>query len=70
MANNNNDYDRKTLISAAALLIGFGVLLYYLPPIMKAIGQESLWLAAAMVAVVIVLPFAVLWLRGRMRRRK
>jgi len=66
----NGNYDRKTLISAALLLVGFALILYFLPSIMMAIGAQSPVLAAAVVAAVLLLPFIGLWLRGRSRRNK
>jgi len=66
----NNRYDSKTLLTAAAIFIGFALLIYFLPTIMLAIGGENRWLAGAIVAAVLVLPFLGLWLRGRMRRGK
>ena len=66
----NGNYDRRTLISAALLLVGFALILYFLPSIMMAIGAQSPVLAAAVVAAVLLLPFIGLWLRGRARRNK
>ncbi|MAS07992.1 MAG: hypothetical protein CL534_25335 [Ahrensia sp.] len=66
----NGNYDRRTLISAALLLVGFALILYFLPSIMMAIGAQSPVLAAAVVAAVLLLPFIGLWLRGRSRRNK
>lgn len=68
--NDNNNYDRKTLLAAAAIFIGFALILYFLPNIMIAAGGESRWLAGIIVAAVLVLPFLGLWLRGRARRGK
>ncbi|WP_193174866.1 hypothetical protein [Oricola nitratireducens] len=65
----NNEYDRKTLVTAAAIFIGFALILYFLPNIMIAVGGENRWLAGAVVAAVLVLPFVGLWLRGRWRRK-
>ncbi|QKV20326.1 hypothetical protein [Oricola thermophila] len=67
--NNDGGYDRKTLITAGAIFIGFALLVYFLPNIMLAIGGENRWLAGAVVFIVLVLPFLGLWLRGRMRRK-
>lgn len=68
--NDNSNYDRKTLLATAAIFVGFALLLYFLPNIMLAVGGESRWLAGAIVAAVLVLPFVGLWLRGRARRGK
>ncbi|GAB4358411.1 MAG: hypothetical protein Kow0026_19370 [Oricola sp.] len=61
-------YDRKTLLAAAAIFAGFALLLYFLPDIMLVAGSRSRWLAGAVMAAVLVLPFLVLWLRGRARK--
>jgi len=66
--NDNSEYDRKTLLTAAAIFIGFALLLYFLPDFMLAIGDKNRWLAGAVVIAVLVLPFIGLWLRGRARR--
>lgn len=66
----NGNYDRKTLISAAILFVGFALILYFLPSIMMAIGAQSPILAAIVVAAVLLLPFIGLWLRGRLRKNR
>lgn len=66
----DSNYNRKTLITAAVLFVGFALLLYFLPNIMLAIGGQNRWLAGAVVAAVLILPFFGLWLRGRARRGK
>lgn len=66
----NENYDRKTLVTAAAIFVGFALLIYFLPDIMMAVGGQNRWLAGAIVVLVLVLPFLTLWLRGRMRRGK
>ncbi|MGB7431142.1 MAG: hypothetical protein WA921_01590 [Ahrensia sp.] len=65
---NNDSYDRKTLITAACLFVGFCLLVFYAPTIMLMIGGENSYVAGAFVVGVIVLPFVGLWLRGRMKR--
>ena len=65
----NNGYDARTIIAAAVIFIGFAALVYMLPAIMNAVGGENRWLAGAVIAAVLVLPFIGLWLRGRYRRR-
>ena len=64
------EYDRGTLIIAALIFVGFALLLYFLPVIMNAIGGDNPWAAGVAIAAVLVLPFAGLWLRGRVRRGK
>lgn len=65
MENNN----RNSAIAAAVILIGFGVVAYFLPTIMLAVGSFST-VAAGVVGVLFVLAFfLVFWLRGRSQRR-
>ena len=69
MAENNNGYDWRTIAATAIIFIGFAALVYALPAIMNAVGGENRWLAGAVIAAVLVLPFVGLWLRGRYRRK-
>lgn len=64
------NYDRTTLAGAALVFIGFGLLVYFLPVIMMALGGQNPVAAGLAVAAVLVLPFAGLWLRGRVRRNR
>ncbi len=66
----DSKYDRKTLVAAAGLFVGFALLLYFLPTIMMAIGARSPVLAALVVAAVLLVPFVGLWLRGRARKNR
>ncbi len=59
---------RNAMIAAAAIMIGFGVIFYYMPAIMLAVGQVSPALAAIVGAAAVLAFFAVFWLRGRSRR--
>jgi len=59
---------RGSLVAAAVILIGFGLVAYYMPAIMLALGETSP-LAGGLVAVLFVVAFfGVFWLRGRSRR--
>lgn len=65
--------DRETknaAISAAVILLLFGLAAYFLPAIMLAAGKVSTVLAAVIAAVFMVGLFVVLWLRGRSQRKK
>ncbi|MEL6437540.1 MAG: hypothetical protein AAFP99_12190 [Pseudomonadota bacterium] len=62
-------YDRTTLFVAAAIFIGFCLFIFFLPQIMLAIGGENRLIAGAMIGVVLILPFAGLWLRGRIKAK-
>lgn len=62
--------NRSNLIAAAAILVGFGVVAYFLPTIMLAVGGVSP-VAAGVVAVLFVAAFfMVFWLRGRSQRKR
>lgn len=57
-------------IAAAVILIGFGVLAYFVPSIMLALGARS-HVAAAIFAIVFVLGFfAIFWLRSRRQKEE
>ncbi len=56
-------------IAAAIILVSFGVLGYFLPSIMLALGERS-QVAAVIFAILFVLGFfAVFWLRARRQKR-
>ena len=56
---------RNSAIAAAVILIGFGLVAYFMPTIMLALGEASP-VAAGVVAVLFVAAFfLVFWLRGR-----
>ncbi|WP_378952503.1 hypothetical protein [Mesorhizobium sp. ANAO-SY3R2] len=60
---------RNSAIGAASFLIIFGVVAYFLPKIMLAVGNYST-IAAGIFAVLFVLAFfGVFWLRGRSQRK-
>ena len=62
--------NRKSAIAAAAIMLVFGLLAYFLPNIMLAVGGVSP-LAAGAVAVLFVAGFFIIfWLRARSQRRK
>jgi hypothetical protein len=62
--------NRNAAVAAAIILIGFGVVAFYLPTIMLAVGNFSP-AAAGMVAVLFVAAFfLVFWLRGRSQRKR
>lgn len=61
---------RNAMIAAAAILAVFGVVFYYMPAIMIAVGNYSPVLAAIVGAVLVLAFFAVFWIRGRYRRNR
>ncbi|MCL7998782.1 hypothetical protein [Brucella pseudogrignonensis] len=56
-------------LAAAIILIGFGLLAYYLPTIMIALGERS-HVAAAIFGILFVLSFfGIFWLRSRRQNK-
>jgi len=56
-------------IAAAIILIGFGVLAYFVPSIMLALGERS-QIAAIIFPIVFVLGFfAIFWLRSKRQNK-
>lgn len=59
---------RNAAVAAAVILGGFGLVAFYMPTLMLALGETSP-IAGGLVAVLFVLAFfGVFWLRGRSRR--
>jgi len=62
------DASSRNAIAAAIFVIGFGLVAYFMPTIMLAVGSYST-IAAGFVAVAFVAAFfLILWLRGRSQR--
>ena len=61
---------RSSAIAAAVILIGFGLVAYFMPTIMIAVGDYSLWAAGAIAIAFVAAFFLVFWLRGRSQRRR
>ena len=58
---------RNSAIAAAVILLGFGIVGFYMPNIMLALGDASP-IAGGIAAVLFVLAFfGIFWLRGRSR---
>ncbi|TKT77517.1 hypothetical protein XW59_013690 [Aquamicrobium sp. LC103] len=60
---------RNSLIAAAVILFGFGLVAYFMPTFMIALGNESPVAAGVLAAVFVAAFFLVFWLRGRSQRR-
>ncbi|APH73682.1 hypothetical protein [Aquibium oceanicum] len=59
---------RNAAIAAAIILGGFGLVAFFMPTIMLAVGETSP-VAAGLIAVLFVAAFfGVFWLRGRSKR--
>ncbi|KFB09152.1 hypothetical protein [Nitratireductor basaltis] len=62
--------NRDAIIAAAFIIIGFGVIGYFMPRLVLAVGEFST-LAAGAIALLFVLGFfLIFWLRGIYQRRK
>ena len=61
---------KNAALAALVILVGFGVLAYWLPTIMLALGKVSTVLAAIVAVLFGLGLFIVLWLRGRAQHRK
>jgi hypothetical protein len=61
---------RNAAIGALWVLLLFGIAAYYLPTVMRAVGNVSTILAGVVAAVFMVAIFVVFWLRGRSQRKK
>lgn len=60
---------RNSLIAAAIIMLTFGLIAYFMPTLMLALGEKSP-IAAGILAVLFVGAFfGIFWLRGRSRRR-
>ncbi len=62
--------DRATLnaaIAAALIIMGFGIVGYYMPVIMTTLGAVSPFAGAAAAVLFVLAFFGVFWLRARSR---
>lgn len=62
--------DRSAAIAAAIILIVAGLVLYFMPTMMLALGDISPFLAVAFGAAAVGAFFLVFWVRGKYRERK
>lgn len=61
--------NRSSAIAAAAILIGTGLVFYYMPAMMMSLSEISPWLSYALATFFVLAFFAVFWLRGRRQRK-
>jgi len=61
---------RSQAIAATAILLGVGLVMYFLPTLVLWIGQYSPVLAFAVGAVLLLGFFVIFWLRARYQRNK
>ncbi|MGI6851684.1 hypothetical protein [Mesorhizobium sp. 1B3] len=62
--------NRNSAIAAAVIMVGFGLLAFYLPTIMLALGNVSTVAAGAVAVLFVAAFFLVFWLRGRAQKRR
>jgi Flp pilus assembly protein TadB len=62
--------NRNSAIAAAVIMVAFGLLAFYLPTIMLAVGDISTVAAGAIAVVFVAAFFLLFWLRGRAQKRR
>ena len=61
---------KNAAFGAAAILLGFGIVGYYMPAIMLALGEQSPIFGAAAAVLFVLAFFGIFWLRGKSRSGK
>ncbi len=61
---------RNAAIAAAIILLGFGVIGFYMPAIMLWLGGLSPYAGGAAAALFVLAFFGVFWLRSRSQRHR
>lgn len=56
---------RNSAIAAFCILFGFGIVAFYMPNIMLAVGQYSTIVAGVLAIAFVAAFFLVFWLRGK-----
>lgn len=62
--------NRKAALAAAIILIGFGLVAFFMPNIMLAIGEYSTLAAGAVAVAFVAAFFLIFWLRGRSKAKR
>lgn len=62
--------NRGAIIAAALILAGFGIVGFFLPNLIIAVGDFSIAAAIAVAVLFVAGFFLVFWLRARSQRRK
>jgi hypothetical protein len=65
----NDKSNRDSIIAASVIMLGAGVLFYFMPSIMLWIGDFSPALAAVFGVLAVLAFFAVFWIRSRFQKR-
>lgn len=61
---------KNAAIAAALILAGFGLVGYFMPQLMIALGGVSPIAGGLLAALFVLAFFGIFWLRGRSQRRK
>ncbi|MCR6502308.1 hypothetical protein MUO32_25090 [Shinella sp. CPCC 101442] len=61
---------KSAALAALLILLGTGVVFYFLPRVMIAIGDFSPWLAGLFGALMVLGFFLLFWLRARYQRNR
>ncbi len=61
---------RNTAIAAAIIMLAFGLVAFYMPSIMLALGERSPLAAGAAAIIFVAAFFLVFWLRARSQKGK
>lgn len=62
--------NRANIVAAFLIILGVGILFYFIPPIMIWIGGFSTILACLFGALAVLSFFAVFWIRARYQKRQ
>lgn len=62
--------DKRNAVAAGVFLLGFGVLFWFMPKIVLALGGISPWLGGLAALLFMLSFYIVFWLRGRFSGRK
>jgi len=60
---------RNAAIAAACIMLGFGLVAYFMPTIMLAVGEYSTAAAGVIAVGFVAAFFLIFWLRGRARAK-
>jgi len=60
---------RNAAIAAACIMFGFGLVAYWMPTLMLALGERSTMAAAVFAIVFVAGFFVVFWLRARRQHK-
>lgn len=65
-----NGNGKSAALAALLIMLGTGVVFYFLPRVMIALGDVSPWLAGVFGALLVLAFFLLFWLRARYQRNR